>query len=110
MATTTTTTPTFTVKGKSGTNYTFYYYKWPTSFKKDEAMYFFVKMNNTSVEKYLYVGETEDLGERFDAHHKMDCITKNGVTHIGAYVQAGKEKRLEVERDILAVIRTTCNG
>ena len=59
----------------------------------------------------LYFGETADLSERFDNHHKMTCFTRNGATHIHAHTNSsGQTARLAEETDLIQQWNPTCNG
>lgn len=106
---TSTTIPTLTVVGGSGTRYAYELYLWPTNFRKLPANYHFVRRvggRDTSV----YAGETEDLSNRFDGHHKLPCIQKHGATHIAIFInRGGKQARLSHERDVIAGCNPLCN-
>ena len=107
---TTSTQQTLTVKGESGKSYTFYVHLWPTQFTSVGGVYLFTKKyTDQNRHAPLYLGITGDLSERFDNHHKMACIKKNGVTHICVLGMAGEADREAAEKDILATIKTTCN-
>ncbi len=102
-------TPTLTIKGKSGTSYTFYIYELPVSFKAVGGVYLFTKKLSNGSHEYTYLGITKDLSERFDDHHKAACIKKNGATYLCAFTKSSEEKRKFIEKDIMAVISTKCN-
>ena len=56
-------------------------------------------------------GETEDLSERFDNHHKMPCILFQGATHIHVHQnQNGRAARRLEERDLVDKWNPPCNG
>ncbi len=59
----------------------------------------------------IYVGQTSNLSERFDHHHAMPCIRRNGATHI--HVRAnfgGEDARRAEESDLIARYHPPCNG
>lgn len=99
---------TLNVTGKSGTVYSFYLHPIGTSYKKIGGVYFFVKKTADSYTP-IYVGITNDLSERFDDHHKMSCIKKNGATHLLTRAEEDEKKRQTIEKDILLAINTSCN-
>ena len=102
---------TVSVKGASGANYTFYVYPWGTDLKSIGGVYM-VLHNSTSNGNYaiLYIGQTSDLSERFDNHHKKPCFDRNRKTHISAKVESSEQRRLTIESDLLGNYNTTCNG
>lgn len=102
-------TPTLTIHGLSGNIYTFYTYKLPVSFDRKGGVYLFTKLLPNGAHKYIYLGITGDLSERFDEHHKAYCIRANGATHLSAFVLHSEQERKKVEKDIMAIISTTCN-
>ena len=91
--------------GRSGKTYTFTEYPIGTEFKSLGAVYMFLNGRAT-----VYVGQTEDLSERFDDHHKADCIRRHGATVICVLVVSGEAERLAIERDLLANYPWPCNG
>ena len=59
----------------------------------------------------IYIGETGDLSDRFENHHKLPCIRSEGATHICIYV-TGMERldnRQAVESDLLGRYNPPCN-
>lgn len=103
-------TPTFSITGKSGKVYTFYIHKLPVNFQAVSGVYLFTKLLDNGQYQYIYLGITKDLSERFDDHHKADCISRNGATHLCAFTEESEETRKYIEKDIMAVISTKCNG
>ena len=57
----------------------------------------------------LYVGETENLKERFDDHHKNDCFSENGANCIDLLIESDEKERLKIEKDIKAKWKPKCN-
>ena len=92
---------TITAIGKSGTKYEFQVFPWGTSFNAVAAVYLVLKKQ---AGKYpvLYVGETEDLKERFENHHKQGCFDRNGKTHVGVLQEGIGTRRLRIEADLVA--------
>ncbi len=108
---TSTATPTIEWAGASGQNYKYSIYPMGTSFKALPGNYIFGKATSANKWRAIYVGETSDLSERFDSHHKMPCIKRNGATHIMVHVNNGGEQaRRSEEADLLANRSPACNG
>ena len=108
---TTTTAPTIKWPGRSGQAYTYHIYLIGTTLKKAPGNYIFAKKNNAGQWIPIYAGETEDLSQRFNNHHKMACIKAEGATHIHARLSSAvAEARRAEERDIIAKYSPACNG
>jgi len=100
---------TITATGESGTQYEFQIFPWGTSFNRVAAVYLVLKKQPNQY-TVLYVGETEDLKERFENHHKQGCFDRNGKTHIGVLQEGIGTRRLRIEADLVANYNPTCNG
>ena len=74
---TTTQAPTITWTGESGSNYKYWICPMGTFFKEAPGNYIFAKETSPGRWTPIYIGQTGDLSERFDNHHKMPCITPN---------------------------------
>lgn len=106
----TTATQTVDWPGLSGKQYTYYVYKIGTPLKEAPGNYIFAKVVNGRWSS-IYIGETSDLSERFDNHHKMPCIKRNGATHIHAHVNnSGVSARRAEESDLIKQHNPPCNG
>lgn len=97
-------------KGKSGNAYKYGIYQISENFEATPGNYCFAKETKPNTWKPLYFGETEDLSERFDNHHKIDCAKREGATHIHAHVSGGKQARLNEEADLVENYKPVCNG
>ena len=100
---------TVTLKGASGRSYDFDVYPWNTSFKDVGAVYVILKKNGTNF-SVIYIGQTGDLSERFDNHHKRLCFDRNGKTHIGIHLESVETRRLDIETDLVRNYSPACNG
>ena len=101
---------TLTIKGKSGTEYTFSVHKLPVNFKKEGGVYLYTKLlEDNKTHRYIYLGITKDLSDRFDHHHKAECIKKEGATHLCAFTESNNTRRESIEEDLLVSISTKCN-
>lgn len=101
---------TITAKGASGVEYTFYVYPWGTEFKELGGVYLVLRKSNpNSNYNVLYVGQTGNLSERFDNHHKKSCFDRNGKTHIAIKLEASESRRLNIESDLIKNYNPPCN-
>ncbi|MDA8082820.1 MAG: hypothetical protein M0024_04080 [Nitrospiraceae bacterium] len=97
-------------KGVSGAQYDFDVYRWGTEFKAVGGIYLVLKRQMNGKYDLLYVGQTGDLSERFDGHHKASCFTRSGKTHIAVKGEGSEQKRLSIEADLINNYRPGCNG
>ena len=99
--------------GKSG-SYSFGVYPWGTDFTAIGAVYVITKRTADADTKgthhFIYLGQTADLSERFDNHHKASCFTKNGANCICIHLEGNEKTRLAIESDLIAGNDTPCNG
>jgi len=104
-------TPTIYWEGQSGEKYKFWIYVMGTTFNdKEGANYIFAKETTKGSYKPIYIGETGDLSERFDNHHKMPCIRRNGATHIHVHLNTSQTNRSAEETDLIQKWNPICNG
>ncbi len=99
---------TVTLNGASGRSYSFDVYPWGTSFKAVGAVYIILKKNGTNF-TILYIGQTGDLSERFDNHHKRPCFDRHGKTHIGIHPVSSESHRFDIETDLVRNYSPVCN-
>jgi len=102
---------TITWEGTSGKTYKYWIYDIGyDNFDAVPANYIFTKETEPQTHRPIYIGETEDISERFDNHHKIDCIKKNGATHIHAHKSStSKETRCAEESDLIKKWAPVCN-
>ncbi len=104
-------TETVSWPGKSGRKYLYWVYKLPLNIRDDPGNYIFAKENSPGKWTPVYIGETKDLSERFDDHHKMPCIEQNGATHIHVRVNKDGERARRAEvATLIAEWHPPCNG
>ncbi len=96
--------------GASGRTYQYWIHPITTTFKAVAGNYIFAKEIEPGRWRAVYIGETADLSERFDNHHKMPCIVRNGATHIHAHTNSDQNARLAEEMDLINNYRPVCNG
>lgn len=89
--------------GASGTSYKYYVYELPHSFNDDQnGNYIYTKINNNNKWVPIYIGQG-DLGDRVGpSHHKADCISSKGATHVHVHLNSTEKNRLSEESDLLA--------
>lgn len=97
-------------QGQSGNTYKYWIYKIGTSLKAEGGNYIFTKETSPNYFVPVYIGQTNNLDIRFDNHHKKDCITRAGATHIHAHLNANERDRLNEESDLIAKWKPSCNG
>jgi len=100
---------TITLVGRSGPKYEFYLYPWGTEFKATGGLYAVLRQDPDGY-AVIYVGQTGDLSERFDDHHKAGCFTRHRKTHIAAMAEESERQRLVIEQDLIASYYPICNG
>jgi hypothetical protein len=103
--------PTIDWTGQSGAAYRYHVYPTGTQFSAKPGNYCFAKEVSPGRYVPLYFGQTGNLSERFDSHHKMPCARAHGVTHIMAHLnESGEAARLREESDLVAKWKPACNG
>ena len=96
--------------GHSGKEYTYWIHGIDTGFSTSPANYVFAKTTKPHKLLAIYIGETEDISERFNNHHKVTCIRDNGATHICVHKGSDDKKvRCEEESDLIANYHPVCN-
>lgn len=100
---------TATATGASGEKYAFDVYPWEQLFRPLGGVYVVLRRQQNNMYDVLYVGQTGDLSERFDQHHKQPCFDRNQRTHIGVLLEGTERRRLAIERDLLGNYQTVCN-
>lgn len=98
------------VTGISKKQYTFEVYQKHLSWNSVAGVYLILRKNQNGNYLPIYVGETENLGERFQDHHKMACFEKNGWTNLGFLHEKNEHNRLAIEQDILKNFNWICNN
>jgi hypothetical protein len=102
------------LKGASGREYAFYVFDGGTQFKPAGGVYVLTRATadptGGNTHSVIYVGQTGDLSERFDNHHKADACRRSGANRLCAIVQADEATRLAIERDLIAGYNPPCNG
>lgn len=104
---------TLTLTGASGAKYDFVVYPFDTKFNSVGAVYAVTrrtaKPDGGGDHAVVYVGETEDLGERFGNHHKTQCFERNRANCICVHRDSGGRSRLAKEADLIKAHKPVCN-
>jgi len=94
----------YTVSGKSGSKYTFGMYEYPGTWKPVAAVYIITKRavgaDGKGKHTNIYVGQTSNLSERQEDHHKQDCFKRHAANCIGVLTEKDEQRRLDIEADI----------
>lgn len=106
---TTTKTKTINWPGASGKEYKYWIHSMNTSFDSKAGNYIFAKQTSPGKWRPVYIGQTGDLSERFDHHHKMECARRNGATHVHAHTNPNEANRLAEETDLVRKWGPVCN-
>jgi hypothetical protein len=92
-----------TFTGKSGSQYPFHIWSLITQRTADKAKQLRPRHNA------IFIGQTEDLAQAFNAHELPERYLKLGANCICVHLHADAEHRLGIEKDLLSVYRTDCN-
>jgi hypothetical protein len=102
-----------TLTGKSKSTYTFEIYPYGTPFNEVASVYVisrsYLKVG-TVFHSIIYVGQTDNLKERFLNHHKEYCFNLNAANSICVYRSDSEASRLSIESDLIAAYNPPCNG
>ncbi len=105
---------TLTLTGASDIKYAFNVYPYGTEFKAIGAVYYISKRtekaDGTGSHDKIYIGETGDLSERFDNHHKEPCFKMYNANCISIHQESNENKRLIIEEDLIDAYNPPCNG
>ena len=91
--------PTVVIKGASGRTYTFWVHELGTTFNANQPPVYVVMREDPQQYVVVYIGQTGDLAERFEDHHKRSCMAKHGANRIAVQVQRDEAERLAIEND-----------
>ncbi len=104
---------TITLTGVSGKKYEFNIYPFGTEFEAIGAVYYISKRTEKpdggGEHSGIYIGQTSDMSERFDSHHKADCFNEHQANCHSIYREDNQEKRLLIEEDLIKEYKPPCN-
>lgn len=103
---------TLTLTGQSGTEYPFNVYSLDSYFGEVSAVYVvtkrYMKGDNYS-HTIIYIGQTDNLKERFDNHHKQVCFDENDANTLCVHQELSEKTRLTIETDLIEAYSPSCN-
>ncbi len=100
------------LKGKSGNSYTFKVYDINSNWNSVAAVYSVTRAtsNEGKISHHIiYIGQTNDLKERFQNHHKQYCFDSNHANRLCVLIENNVNKRLYIESDLIANYNPKCN-
>lgn len=105
---------TLNLTGASGTKYEFNVYPFDTDFNQISTVYYVskrsVNKDGTGSHAKIYIGETENIVDRFSQHHKQNCFENNAANCISVHQEKIERRRLEIEQDLIDAYDPPCNG
>jgi len=105
---------TLVLEGESGNKYDFNVYNWGANLSDIGAVYYISNRYKDSdgdwTHQRIYIGQTSDLSERFDDHHKAQCFEDHDANAISIHQEANESTRLTIEEDLIDALNPTCNG
>jgi len=106
---------TMKLTGASGTEYSFDVYPIENSFNPVGAVYYISKRTQKTDgtgfnHSNVYIGQTGDLSERFDNHHKSNCFSQHNANCVSIHQDESEDSRLDKEADLIKAYQPPCNG
>jgi len=98
-----------------GNEYSFDIYPFGTKFKAISTIYYISKRTKDKDDSghshsHIYIGQTSDIAERFENHHKAECFTKNKANCISIHQVKKESERLKIEKALIEEYSPVCNG
>lgn len=102
-----------TFDGKSGQAYRFRVYPWGAKLRPLSGLYIVANRCRDGAGKYqhipLYVGETEDLSQPLQQHHKAAELERQDANSICLQSDGSEESRVRKQQDLVTALRPVCN-
>jgi hypothetical protein len=101
--------------GKSGEKYRFHAWPLETHFRSVGAVFFVTKRtfeNKTyarACHEGIYIGQTANLADPLATQSQLAKFRKHEANCVCVYPIADEQRRIAVERDLVAVHTTSCN-
>jgi len=92
--------PVIPLSGRSG-SYSFTLIPWGHPLNAVGAVYVALRCQ-PNVTTALYVGQTNDLRQRFADHEHDEAFSQHGATHLAALVVTNESQRLAIEGELIA--------
>lgn len=101
---------TVTFSGSSGKPYTLDYYNLASTWSEVAGVYVVSRYDATANKIHaIYVGETDNLKNRFANHHKQSCFDKNNANTLCWIDETNSQSRFATEADLLGGLKPPCN-
>ena len=100
------------LSGISGTPKPFNVYSLDTNFNEIPAVYVITnrhKSNDKYSHTFIYFGQTDNLKERLENHHKQNCFDVHNANAICIHQESSEKKRLTIESDLIKAKNPPCN-
>ncbi len=102
-----------TLTGASRTKYDFSVYPDGESVPVGAGIYYVSartqKEGGGYFHRHIYIGESENVAERFNGHHKEDCFTQHKANCVSIHPDDDNLSRLKKESDLIAAYDPPCN-
>ncbi len=102
-----------TLTGASGTEYDFGVCPDGESVPVVAGLYYVSARTQNEEGKYfhshIYIGESENVPERFNGHHKEDCFAQHNANCVSVHPDDDNQSRLNKEADLIAAYDPPCN-
>jgi len=102
-------TGTISLRGRSGSQYPFNIYDFNGIWGEVPAVYVFTRVEGTT-HRIIYIGQTDNLRQRLDNHHKALCISSNNANRLCVHQEGDENTRLMIETDLIRNYKTPCNS
>ena len=102
--------PRVALVGASGRSFSFAVFDLRTNFDPNQPAVYVVMRAEAGQYVVIYVGQTQDLVDRFADHHKEACMARYQANCIAAQVVRDEAERLAIENDLITAYNPPCNG
>lgn len=100
-------------KGASGKTYEFEVWDYDTTWNSVACNYVVSRRvknpDNNWTHTALYAGESDDLKDRFSAHHKAKCFQEHAANILCVRQETNGDTRLLIETDLINSLNPVCN-
>lgn len=103
---------TITYKGVSGKEYTFDVFDLNSTWNEVAAIYLVTHAYSEGskiMHNAIYVGQTDNLKQRFADHHKQPCFNSKNANRLCVIRENNEAVRLVAENDLIRGIMPPCN-
>jgi hypothetical protein len=105
--------PNLPLVGTSKKTYNFTVYPKSTTFTAVGGIYAITRRYQKEDGKFshdtIYIGQTGNLSERFDNHHRIACFNRHNWTSICVHRDDNEQSRLAKEKDLIGSQNPPCN-